>query len=642
MSIKLKKLIAAISVYSETKFQDYLDTTDLDTLHTIKLYADDLYYNTGESSGLTDDQFDLLKETVQKRDPIYVPSVGAVIRYAENRVDLPFWLGSMNKFKPEDKKEIARWISKNKTSEYIIEDKLDGVSCLAIFEHGNIKLYTRGNGLVGADISYLAPYFDTIPKNLDININIRGELIIPEAVFNDKYAQTYANARNMVAGITGAKKVRDGLTDVQFVAYEVVSTEELRSPAQQFEYLATMGFSVVRYKLVPQISVDILSKELLYFKETSIYTIDGIIVQSNVPYYRNLTGNPDYAFAFKMTLASNIKEVAVIKVVWGAGKFGQLTPVIHYNPVQILGTLNRKASGKNAKFIYDNEIGPGTIIKVSKGGEVIPDVVGIVKPAPDGPQMPTQPFYWDENHVQIFAIKIGPEHCIKLITYFFRSLGVKYLGEANVGHMYADGLDNILKIFGASEGRISAVPGIIAPKRIHTNIRSLHDLSMAKVLGVSGVFGINIGTRRIEVLLKAMPNILKDYKNIPQQQLYEAILMVEGLGAKITTEIVLNLKWAAQFIEALQEFVTFKTNNIARVNNDLAGMKIVFTGFRDSKLEENIVARGGQVSGGQVNSKTTLLVVAHKDGKTSTKVKKAQELGIKIVDKQELLREYIK
>ena len=641
MTTKIKKQIATISTYSNTKFQEYLDTTDLDILHTIKLYTSDLYYNTGESPGLTDDQYDLITETLQKRDPNYVPSVGAVIRYAENRVDLPFWLGSMNKFKPEDKKEINRWISKNKAAEYIIEDKLDGVSCLAIFENGNIKLYTRGNGLVGADISYLAPYFDTIPKNLDININVRGELIIPDAIFNAKYSQTYANARNMVAGITGAKKVRDGLTDIHFIAYEVVSAKELRPPTQQFDYLTTLGFSVVRYKLIPQINVDILSKELLYFKETSIYTIDGIIVQSNVPYYRNLTGNPDYAFAFKMTLASNIKEVAVTKVVWGSGKFGQLTPVIHYNPVQILGTMNRKASGKNAKFIYDNEIGPGAIIKVSKGGEVIPDVVGVVKPAPDGAQMPTQPFYWDENHVQIFAIKIGPEHCIKLITFFFRSLGVKYLGDANVRHMYTDGLDNILKIFAASERRIATVPGIIAPKRIYTNIRSLHDLSIAKVLGVSGVFGINIGTKRIEVLLEAMPNILEDYKNIPKQQLYDTILTVEGLGSKITAEIVLNLKWAAQFIEALREFVTFKTTNINRINNDLADMKIVFTGFRDSKLEEEIIARGGQVSGGQVNSKTTLLVVANKDGKISNKIKKAEELGVKVVDKQEFIREYI-
>jgi len=121
----------------------------------------------------------------------------------------------------------------------------------------------------------------------------------------------------MVAGLTGAKKVSDGLTDIQFVAYEVVGPGERNAPSQQFDFLAVLGFSVVRYKLVPQINVDILSKELLYFKETSEYTIDGIIVQSNVPYYRNLTGNPDYAFAFKMTLASNVKEVAVTEVVWG-------------------------------------------------------------------------------------------------------------------------------------------------------------------------------------------------------------------------------------------------------------------------------------------------------------------------------------
>jgi NAD-dependent DNA ligase len=90
----------------------------------------------------------------------------------------------MDKLKPEDKIEIANWITKNNAKEYIVEDKLDGISCLITIKNGNIKLYTRGDGIVGADISYLAPYFDSIPKNIgNISLNIRGELIMPIDIF---------------------------------------------------------------------------------------------------------------------------------------------------------------------------------------------------------------------------------------------------------------------------------------------------------------------------------------------------------------------------------------------------------------------------------------------------------------------------
>ena len=162
MDKELKKL----SEKSDKNFQYYLDTAPIATLHNLKLYSDDIYYNTGESSGLSDYQYDMLKETIERRDPGYVPPVGVKIRQSENRVELPFYMGSMDKFKPDNLREIARWILENQSPEYIVEDKLDGVSCLAVFENGKTKLYTRGDGQVGADISYLNQYFKTIPNKV--------------------------------------------------------------------------------------------------------------------------------------------------------------------------------------------------------------------------------------------------------------------------------------------------------------------------------------------------------------------------------------------------------------------------------------------------------------------------------------------
>ena len=137
---------------TDTELQEYLNNHPLKELHTIKLHADDMYYNQGKPSGFDDWQYDMLKETLDRRDPDYVVPVGVKIRNGSNRVDLPFWLGSMDKFKNGDVKEIKRWSARNRSSKYIIEDKLDGVSCLLTHHNGKIKLYTRGDGIVGADI----------------------------------------------------------------------------------------------------------------------------------------------------------------------------------------------------------------------------------------------------------------------------------------------------------------------------------------------------------------------------------------------------------------------------------------------------------------------------------------------------------
>ena len=198
--------IKSLSKYTDEKLQDYFNKENLKKIHEMKLYADNNYYNEGKETGFDDYQYDMLKETLQRRDPNYKVPIGTKIREGENRVNLPFWLGSMDKFKPEDETEIKKWVSKNKSNQYIIEDKLDGVSCLIVVRKGTIKLYTRGDGIIGADISYLAPYFDTIPNKIDVDIAVRGELIMPIDVFTQKYSKEYANPRNMVAGRIGGKK----------------------------------------------------------------------------------------------------------------------------------------------------------------------------------------------------------------------------------------------------------------------------------------------------------------------------------------------------------------------------------------------------------------------------------------------------
>lgn len=637
----MESRINKISKYSDEELQSYFDKEDLRILHEIKIYTDDIYYNTGESSGLDDWQYDILKETLNRRDPGYVVPVGARIREHENRVTLPFWLGSMDKFKPEDAREIAQWIVSNQAPEYIIEDKLDGVSCLMIVKNGKIKLYTRGDGIIGADISYLAQYFDTIPKKLDADINVRGELIMNENVFKKKYAGEYANPRNMVAGRIGAKTVRAGLRDIEFIAYEVVGDGVMESPSAQLDYLDNLGFTTVRREIVKNFTVDSLMETLVRFKETSTFEIDGIIVQPNIPYERNVAGNPDYAFAFKMRLTGNLVEAKVVGVDWNISKWGQLKPRVEINPVQLGGVTITWATGFNAKFIMEESIGPGAIIEVTRSGDVIPYIVKVIKKA-DEPEMPEIPYKWNETGVDIYTEDFGNEMCIKLIASFFAKLGIKHVGEKNVGKMYDSGYDTLLKIISASKEDLTKVPsfGDRMAERTYDNIHNgLKNLSLPTVLGASGVFGFGLGRKKITTLMDDFPDILDVYNDMSKQQLLERVLQIEGFSDKSAQKIVDNVEWADKFITAMKFFATFKEKII--VGNKLKGMKVVFTGFRDKKLEEEVVARGGKVTT-TVSRNTTILVVINKDGKPSGKMKKAIEFGVEVLDKEEFIRQYIK
>lgn len=636
----MDKKINEISQYSDGKLQEYLCVENLDILHKIKLYVDDIYYNTGKTTGLDDWQYDMLRETLNKRDPNYIVPIGAKIREHENRVQLPFWLGSMHKMKPEDKREIAEWITSNQSPNYIIEDKLDGISCLMIMKKGKIKLYTRGDGEIGADISYLAQYFSTIPKNLDITINVRGELIMDKTIFKKKYSKDYANPRNMVAGRIGAKTVRKGLDDIRFVAYEVVGDGNMQKPSEQLDYLDSIGFITVRREIVKSFTVESLMETLVRFKETSPHEIDGIIIQPDSPYERNVSGNPCYAFAFKMRLNGNLVKTKVLGVEWNVSKWGQLKPRVEITPVQLGGVKITWATGFNAKFIVEQSIGEGAVVEITRSGDVIPYIVKVIKKASE-PEMPEIPYKWNETKVDIYTEEFGDDMCIKLISSFFAKLNIKHLGEKNIGKIYEAGYDTILKIIAVSKEELALIPGfgLRMAERIYENIhKGIHNLSLPTVLGASGVFGFGLGCKKITALIDDFPDILESYKSMTKKQLLNRVLKVEGFSYKSAQKICSGVEWADKFITELKNFATFTEKNV--FGDNMKEMKVVFTGFRDKKLEELITSCGGKVTI-SISRNTTVLVVKTKTEKPSGKMKKAIELGIDVLEKQEFIDKYI-
>lgn len=697
-----KKELQKISLYDDEKFQQYLYEENLEKLHNLKIKLDDIYYNTDQPTILSDAQYDLLKDVLISRDPDYVVPVGTVIRDNENRVKLPVWLGSMDKISiqntaynifhkirltelkkkrkkisSEEKKtfnrkieaewkevkenneehkkwiviahkkyteELNRWKRKNNSpNEYIIQDKLDGVSCLCVINDGRIKLYTRGDGVYGSDISYLAQYFSTIPKNLPVNIMVRGELIMKKEIFESKYSQDFANARNMVAGRVGVKTIRPGLKNIDFVAYEIIGEidEKMISPSKQFEILNKLGFSVVNHKIVDNITIESLSETLLEFKEISQYEIDGIIIQPNKPYIRNLDGNPKYSIAFKMRFSENLVETKVVQVLWNVSKWGQLKPRIQIEPVKLSGVTINYATGFNAKFIVDNNIGPGAIVQITRSGDVIPFITDVLQGSEDGPEMPNIDYSWNETKVDIFKEGFDNTMCIKLISNFFSKIGVKYVGEKIITKIYNAGFDTVLKIISASvdDFKNTVKLGNVLSEKVHRNIHSkLQNMSLSVILGASGVFGHGIGVRMTKVLFRQIPNILELNEEMEKKELISLVQEVDGFALKNAKKIVNNLPWAIKFVDELKLHGTFAEEQTEE-KNDLAGLIIVFTGFRNKNMKEQIENRGGKVNT-SVSGKTTLVVIKDEKSRKSKKVLKAQDLNIEIITKDEFIRRY--
>jgi DNA ligase (NAD+) len=631
-----------IKSYDLKQMLKFCQQEDLSKLHCLKLYLDDLYYNTSTNI-ISDALYDVLKRLLIKRDPSYVPPVGAKIRSNQNKAKLPFYMGSLDKITPDEQKELDRWLEKNKCDELIVSDKLDGVSGTFICKDGKKKLFTRGDGEIGSDISYLIQYIDTIP-DVRNNIAVKGELIIKKKVFNDEYKKkngdkNYKNARSMIVGLIGSKTIKAGLCDLQFIAYEIVGDESMECPSMQLDKLKNIGFTIpVFEKLKTSNKMDKLIKLHNKFKEKSEYDIDGIVIQCNTSYDRNTSGNPSYMFAFKINNEDNIVPTEVLDIEWSVSAWGQIIPVAIVDPVELQGITIERVTVSNAGLMKQKMIGPGSIINVTRSKDVIPFIVSVEEKC-DSLKYPDVEYEWDDNNVHINVVnpskEIKSEMNVKLISRFFEKMGIKHVSNRTVTKLYACGFNTLLKIIKAKKEDLMKIAKFKdkSATRIHDNIKNgLKNVTVQNLLGASGIFGIGISRKKIVTLMTDIPDIL----TADRKDLLNRILEVEGFSEITAKKIIKNLQLAIDFIDQINEYVSFQTDT--RISDALVGKKFCFSGFRSKDLEQQIGDRGGKVVT-SVSKKTSGLIVNNDEN--TIKVTKAVSCGVKIYTKEEFIKCFI-
>lgn len=583
---------------------------------------------------MLDNEYDILYEFTQKKYPKnnVLQNVGGIVE--KNKVKLPYEMASMDKIKP-DAGILPNWMKKY-TGPYTLSCKLDGVSGLYSTEGDTPKLYTRGDGKVGQDISHMIPYL-RLPKNK--NIVIRGEFIIPKQIFKIKYEEKFANPRNLVAGIVNQKTVGEKVDDIHFVAYEVIVPENL-TPSQQMDLLSKMDVEVVQNMTLPSISNESLSEVLQDWRKTYLYEIDGVIVIDDKVYPR-ASGNPKHAFAFKMVLSDQLAEAHVVDVIWTASKDGYLKPRVQILPIKLGGVTIQYATGFNAAFINENKIGVGAIIQLIRSGDVIPYIKSVITPARE-PKMPDVEYVWNDTHIDILLKYLSQDETVleKNIAGFFKGIEVDGLGPGNVSKLVKSGYNTIPKIIHMKKSDFLKVEGFqeATATKLSEGIREkLEKASLAKIMAASNMFGRGFSDIKIKLILKEYPNVLKEgERNVKK------LSEIKGMATKTAESFVEHIPMFLEFMKECGLQYKLNIDPSTKIELDKAhplyDKTIVMSGFRDKNIEIKLNEVGAKV-GATVNKNTFILVVKDKT-ETTGKIEQANKLGISIMEIDEFMNQY--
>jgi NAD-dependent DNA ligase len=618
-------------------------------LEEIIKYAADKFFNTNKPV-LEDNIYDILIDFLKNKFPKSktLKEIGSKIK-SKDKVKLDYWLGSMDKIKPDKINELEKWLNKYKGN-YLLSDKLDGISALLVYyNNGNINLYTRGTASEGLDITPLLKYLkipkiseeilkknNIIAKKKDVLLAVRGELILKKNIFETNWSKIMKNARNTVAGLVNSKNINPKLAmDTTFIVYEII--DPIIIPEEQLLTSKKLGFETVNYKIVNTLTFNSLSEYLKKRRSDSEYIIDGIIVTNNQLYTRNIKSNPEYSFAFKDVLEDQIAKTKITDIEWNISKDGLIKPTLLLEPVEIGGVEICRVTGHNARNIVDKKLGKGAIIELIRSGDVIPHIQNVLKPA-SSIKLPEGKWSWNETNIDIVSNDINnKDMLIKNIYYFFSKLDTKGLGEKIVEKLVNSGLDSVKKIIECKD--FTMVEGIkekLSNNLVESINKALQNIKLSKFMAATNKLGPGLGEERIKQIIDNYPNILKDYKKWSNEEFITKLKELNNWEEKTSSLFVSNFNDFINFYNEIKDYIKFETNSkvTTTIKNKYTGLTIVLSGFRDKELQKFLEDSGAKISE-TISSKTDLLIVKDQEtiDKETGKVSKAKNLNINIITK---------
>ena len=590
--------------------------------------AKNVYYNDGEGlpprvirwfeTNVTDNVFDRLERTLRKLQPnssYFLPkNTGAPIKNAKARkVTLPVPMASLDKPKP-DSKAFAKFILKGP---FVLSAKVDGVSLLILTK--SKKLYTRGNGTVGQDISHMWDAL-RLPKNPKGDYTIRAEMIISKSAFEGNFSGK-KNARNTMSGLVNSGSLVKELKHVDVLGYAVMG----KKPSEAFPLIEKLGFKTPFWKVVNTLTPEKANKYLVKVKAGS-HEADGLVIAKDVVELP-AENNPVNTIAFKNNELAESKEFTVKEVLWTPSKHGLLKPVLLLKPQVLDGVTIGRSTAFNGKFVYTNKLGPGAKVELVRSGGVIPDVQRVTKPAAE-PQMPEE-YEWSGADIRLVDAANNDTVSIKKIAYFFKYLGAEGVSGKFFAKLYAAGYTTLRDILSIRKKDLLELPGVQdkTASLVYLQIQKTKEATLAEYMTASGCFPSTVASTRINKILDVHPDILH-YAAADMKKLVSAM---PGFSTITTKGFVSGATLFKEWASKLKGLIHIKEKVKAKAKSSkLKAIHVVPTGFRfDASLVKYIEENGGSVQGG-INKDTTHVVP--KDlGSSSGKIQKAKALGLKVM-----------
>ena len=548
--------------------------------------------------------------------------------------------------------------------EYVVEIKIDGLSCSLEYENGElVRASTRGDGVVGEDVTANVRAIKKIPKHLKnapAFLEVRGEVYMPHEAFQHLCAEQelqgtapFKNPRNAAAGslrqkdpkITGSRGLSIFVFNVQ-----QIRGKELTTHAESLDYLKSLGLPVSpRYHIVHNMEDAIAEIEQIGQNRSKLdFDMDGAVIKVNRFAQRDLMGStnkfPRWAIAFKYP--PEVKETTLRSIEVAVGRTGVLTPTACFDPIFLAGTTVARATLHNEDFIHQFGLRIGDTIQVRKAGDIIPEVIGVTHHAEDADpyEMPTvcpscgAPVVHLEDESALRCINPEcPAQALRNLIHFASrdAMDIDGLGTAVATQLVEKGLvHSVADLYALTQEQLLTLDKFKekSADNLYKAIERSKENNLDKLLFGFGIR--NIGDKAAALLAEHFGTL-----EAIREASVEAISEIDGFGGVMAQSIVefFAKDGTADVIHRLADAgVNMKWKGEPK-GDKLAGKTLVVTGTLEtlsrSEAEALIVQNGGKASG-SVSKKTSYVVAGAAAG---SKLTKAQSLGVPVLTEEEFL-----
>ena len=555
-------------------------------------------------------------------------------------------------------------IEENEELRYVVETKIDGLSTALEYVDGVfIRGATRGNGLIGEDVTDNLRTIKSIPKVLNekVTITVRGEVFIGTKEFeklNEEQEvlgkKLFANARNAAAGSLrqlNSKVTEERPLDIFIFNVQKWEENKFNSHYDQLNYLEKLGFNVnpVRILCKNQQEVEEAINKIGEDRENLSFGIDGAVVKVDSLSFREKLGTtyktPKWAIAYKYP--PEAKETILKDIVCQVGRTGVITPMAILEPVKLAGSTISKTTLHNEDFIKEKDLKIGDTVVIQKQGDVIPEVIKVVKEKRTGKEkdfeMPKvcpvcgAQAVREEGEAATRCIGIEcPAQLLRSIVHFVskEAMDIDGLGYKIVEQLIENGLiKNIADIYTLSLEDVASLKK--NGKKFAGNlIDSIEKSKKQDLFHVINALGIK------QVGIKAAKVLAKKYKTMEElsNASFESLALTDDVG-EITANNIIEFfaqEQTKDIIERLKNLgVNMESLQEENIDNRFEGKNFVLTGALEKysrKEAEDLIEKYGGKTSSSVSKKTSYVLAGEDAG---SKLTKAQELGVVIITEKE-------